>query len=255
MFFILSKALLFLISPFFWLIVFVAIFFFSKNEKWRRKAKWISIIFFVFFSNTVIFSEFCQLWEVPGVKISTVKKHDVAIVLGGMFEYNSDLENISIRRPGDRLFQAITLYKTGKVEKLLISGDSGYITDRGLHEASQVKEILILWGIAENDIITEEISKNTHQNAVETSKTLKQNYPHFDSFILVTSGIHMKRAHSCFYKEGLDCTPFSTDLYANQTSNYFWDQYIIPNMYTIILWNELIKEVVGHVSYKIAGYN
>tara|TARA_B110000285_G_scaffold164175_1_gene183318 strand:+ start:2050 stop:2817 length:768 start_codon:yes stop_codon:yes gene_type:complete len=255
MFFILSKTLLFLISPFFWFILSIGIFFFTKKKGLKRKSKWISIIIFFLFSNSVIFSEFCGLWEVPGTTIKAIKKHDVAIVLGGMFEFNSDTKSISIRRQGDRLIQAINLYKMNKVDKILITGDSGFITDRGLHEAKQVKELLILWGIPTNDIITEEKSKNTHENALETAKILRKSYPHMNRFILVTSGIHMKRALSCFEKEGLTCTSFSTDLYTNQTGNYYWDQYFIPNMDNFNQWNKLNKEISGFLIYKIMGYN
>ncbi len=254
MFFILSKALLFILSPFFWLVVFIVIAFFSNNLKWKKRAKWVSLFILIFFSNSVIFSEFCSIWEIPGTRISQVKKHDVAIVLGGMFEYNNDLNRLSIRRQGDRLVQAVNLYKSRKVEKILISGDSGYISDRGLHEAKQVKELLILWGIPKNDIITEEKSINTHENAVETVKVLQKSYPHYNSFILVTSGIHMKRSLACFKKAGIKCTPFSTDLYSNQSGNYFWDQYLVPNMDNFRLWNKLNKEIVGYIVYKTMGY-
>lgn len=237
------------------MMVFVLTALFTKREKLKRRSKSFALGTFIFFSNSVIFSEFCRLWEVPGVKFEKVNKHDVAIVLGGMFEYNSDLENISIRRSGDRFIQAMTLYKTEKVEKILISGDNGYLTDRGLHEARQIKELMIKWGVNPLDIITEEKSKNTHQNAEETAKLLNQSYPHFNQFVLVTSGMHMKRANACFLKEGLTCTLFSTDLHANQTHNYQWDQYIIPNVYNFSLWSDLNKEVVGYVMYKIMGYN
>ena len=255
MFFIVSKALLFILSPFFWLMLFVGISFFSNNTRRKRNTKWIAMGMFIFFTNSVIFSEFCRSWEVPGTKFDKIQKHEVAIVLGGMFEYNSDLETISIRRSGDRIVQAISLYKTGKVDKLLLSGDNGYLTDRGLHEAKQVKELLVQWGIDSLDIITEEYSTNTHLNALETTKILKQNYPHFSKFILVTSGIHMKRAKACFDKEGLICTPFSSDLHSNQTHKYQWDQYLIPNVYNFSLWSDLNKEIVGYLTYKIMGYN
>lgn len=254
MFFFLSKLLIFLLSPFLWFIVSVMVYFFCDRPKWKRRSKWAAIIIFVFFSNTVIFSEFCRLWEIPGKQPHNIKTHDVAIVLGGMSEYNSDLKSISFRRQGDRIFQALTLYKTGKVKKILISGDSGYLTDRGLHEAKQLKEVLIKWGIPETDIITEEKSVNTHENAKMTAKLLKNNYPELKSYILVTSGIHMRRARACFLKEGLICTPYSTDLYSNQKRNYFWDQYLIPNQDNFTQWTKLLKEMVGYVTYDIVGY-
>lgn len=202
----------------------------------------------------MIFIEACRMWEVPADKIDTVQSHDVAIVLGGMAEYNSDIDELSIRRQGDRILHAVTLYKTGKVKKILISGDSGFITDRGLHEAKQLKELLVKWGLPSEDILTEERSKNTHENAYYTTKLLKESYPELKSFLLITSGIHMKRAKACFEKEGLKCTPHSTDLFSSQRRGYQWDQYIIPSVDNFVQWNKLIKEVVGYMSYGVAGY-
>lgn len=253
MFFILSKALLFLITPVFWLGLAVLGALFLKNEIWKKRMKWTAVIMFFFFSNSVIFSSFCRLWEIPGTKISTVEHHDVAIVLGGMSDYNNDLEELTIYRQADRIFQAITLYRTGKVKKILISGDSGYITDRGLHEARQMKSVLVKWGFPPEDILTEDISKNTHENAAESAKILKE-HKDLKSYLLVTSGTHMRRSLACFKKEGLNCTPFSTDLITNQTGNYHWDQYFIPSMDNFSYWNKLIKEMVGYVAYSMAGY-
>lgn len=254
MFFVLSKILLFLLSPFFWLAVCVLLLLFWKNPRWKKQLKWTALGIFLFFSNSVIFSEVCGMWEYPGTPISKVKKHDVAIVLGGMAEYNNDLKVLSIRRPGDRIFQAITLYKKGLVKKILISGDSGHLTDRGLHEARQMKKVLVSWGIPKEDIITEEHSVNTFENARETKKLLDRSYPELKSFLLVTSGTHMRRALGCFQKQGMECTPYSTDLYTNLTGNYFWDQYLIPNPDNLYQWRNLFKEMVGYVTYDVVGY-
>lgn len=254
MFFVLSKLLLFLLSPYFWLLLCLGLYFFWKKERWKKHLKWTAIGIVLFFSNTVIYSEFCRIWEYEGVKQNQIKQHDVAIVLGGMAEYNGDLEVLSFRRSGDRMVQAISLYKKGKVKKILISGDSGHLTDRGLHEARQMKQLLVSWGIPKEDIITEEISVNTHQNAKETKKLLDKSYPEFKSFLLVTSGIHMRRALACFEKEGMKCTPFPTDLYTNRTRNYYWDQYLIPDMHNLTLWKDLLKEIVGYAVYDVVGY-
>jgi uncharacterized SAM-binding protein YcdF (DUF218 family) len=246
--------LIFLLSPFFWLVILLGLYFYIKNGKWKNRLKWTSLTVFLLFTNSVVFSEFCRLWEVPGNKIESVGNYDVAGVLGGMSEYNNDIETLSIRRQGDRIFQAVTLYKKGKVKKILISGDSGYITERGLKEAKRLKEILVTWGIPATDIITEEKSKNTHENAKFSVELLRKSYPELKRVLLVTSGMHMKRSLACFKKEGVICSPYSTDLYANQNHNYYWDQYLIPNFDNLITWHKLLKEVVGFVTYDIVGY-
>ena len=136
-------------------------------------------------------------WEVHGTKIEDVGQYDVGIVLGGMFEYNNDLNVLSVRTHADRIWQAITLYKKGKIKKILISGASGYVSDRGLQEAVQLKEVLVDWGIPEKDLLVETVSRNTHENALETKNVLETSYPHLEKRLLITSGFHMKRAEAC----------------------------------------------------------
>lgn len=198
--------------------------------------------------------ELMRGWEIHGTRIEKTKTYDVGIVLGGMAEYNADLDVLSINRHADRIWQAITLYKKGKIKKILISGDSGYVTERGLHEAKQMKEVLVSWGIPEQDLIIEEKSKNTHENVLETKKILTRSYPHLKKFLLITTGSHMRRALACFKKEGMKCDSFSTDLVTGPNRTYFWDQYIIPNQGTMGEWNKLIKEWIGYVVYDVAGY-
>ncbi|MDX1350998.1 MAG: YdcF family protein, partial [Putridiphycobacter sp.] len=142
------------------------------------------------FSNTVIFLEFARLWEVDGQEIGSVGQHDVGIVLGGMTEYNNDFDRLSIRRGGDRIWQAIQLYKLGKIKKILISGANGHLIDKGLQESIQLKKDLVILGIPEEDIITECISKNTYENAIESRKVLAQLNTK-PSVLLITSAMHM----------------------------------------------------------------
>lgn len=254
MFFYLSKILLFLISPFAWFIIATGIFFFWPKPVYKKRAKVAAIILFLVFSNPFIYNEFCRKWEIHGTPYEKVGHYEVGIVLGGMSEYNNDIHTISLRRGGDRIWQAITLYKMKKIGKILISGDSGNLTDQGLHEASQMKEVLISWGIPEKDIIAETVSRNTHENAVETKKLLTISYPHIKKCLLITSGTHMRRARACFAKEGLICDTYSTDLYTGPERTFFWDQLLVPNVSVFSDWNILIKEWVGYVTYDITGY-
>jgi uncharacterized SAM-binding protein YcdF (DUF218 family) len=253
MFFFLSKILLFLISPFFWLLIGLLVFFKTKNQSLRKRMKYILPFYFLFFTNTSVFLEFCRIWEVPGTRISDLKEHKVGVVLGGMFEYDTNLDRLSIRRGGDRLVQAISLYKSGKIDYILLSGDNGHLNDRGLHEAKQSKNLLKLWGIPDSVLLTETRSKNTHENAVNTVAILKEKRLS-DSVLLITSGLHMRRALDCFKQNGINATPFSTDLYTGKKRGYQLDQVLVPNPYNFVLWNFLLKEIVGYVTYDIRGY-
>lgn len=212
-----------------------------------------AISLMVLFSNTFLYKECCRLWEVPGVKIGALKKHDVVIVLGGMMEYNNDLKRISLQHSGDRIWQALNLYHAKKVSKILISGDNGYLLGNGLHEAQQMKDELVRWGIPEKDILAETISINTYENAVETRKLLTRSYPQCTKFILVTSARHMRRSIGCFENVGMKITPYSTDHITGPTRSYSIDEYFIPSISTLEDWQGLIKEWIGYVAYTLTG--
>lgn len=228
--------------------------FLAKNKAKKRYLFITVVAGFLFFTNTVIFSEICRQWEHQGTKYEEVQDHDFAVVLTGFAKFNTDLDRIELHIHGDRIWQAVTLYHQKKVKKILISGDTGYITDRGLHEAAQIEEILISWGIPDKDIIVESISKNTYENARESVAMLKRSYPHLKTGVLVTSGTHMKRALACFDKQGLELTPFATDPFTGESRNYFIDQYLIPDAGTLFYWESLTKEWLGMLTYKIMGY-
>ena len=253
MFFFLSKILLFLLSPLTWIIIALGLAFFARKATWKKRGRITAICCILFFSNTVIYKEFCRQWEVFGTPLSQVKHHNVGIVLGGMTEYNNDLKTLSIRRGGDRIWQAITLYKAGKIDKILISGDHGYLIDKGLREAVQLKEVLVGWGIPSKDILTETVSKNTYENAVETKKLLTRSYPQYESFLLITSGRHMRRSLACFDAAGLPCTPYSTDLYTGPSRSYTFEEYIVPDASALSEWHGLLKEWFGYVAYAVTG--
>ncbi|WP_158276098.1 YdcF family protein [Brumimicrobium oceani] len=212
-------------------------------------AKVSSIVIILFFSNTFIYKEALRLWEIPAVNKTEINHHDVGIVLGGMFEYDNDANRLSIRRGGDRIWQAIDLYKAKKISKICIVGKHGNVIDRGLKEAEQLKVQLVEWGIPEIDIITETESRNTNENAKFTAALFQQSYPHFDSFLLITSARHMKRAKASFENYEFEVTPFSTDQYVGKERFYHWDEFIIPSADTFNGWFGLIKEVVGYVGY------
>lgn len=249
MFFFLSKALLFLLSPFTWIILLVVAAFWLKSDKWRKRSKIASIFCLLFFSNNVIFKEACRLWEIPGTPIEKVKKHNVGILLGGMFEYNGDLKRLSARRGADRVWQALSLYKLGKINTILISGDNGYLFDNKFNEAKQLRLNLIELGIPDSAILTDVTSKNTFENAVQSKLILQQNKLTSNRLLLITSGLHMKRALACFEHADLTCTPFSTDLYTGPTRYYSIDDYFMPDVSVVSDWHKLTKEIFGYVTY------
>ena len=252
MFFVLSKILLFLLSPFLWLITFIVLAFTLHSPVCKNRMKWMALATFLIFTNPFILGGLIKSWEEKATRIEDTKNYEIGVVLSGMMEFNKDVERLEARRGTDRIWQALTLYKTGKIKKILISGDSGYLLKDGLHEADQLRELLIKWGIPADDILIENKSRNTHENAVFTKELIEKNYPE-SSILLITSALHMKRAKACFENEGLTFDTFSTDHYSEEKNDFTLDN-LIPSIDAFQMWDTFNKEWVGYVAYWMMGY-
>lgn len=131
------------------------------------------------------------MWEVYGVKVFDVLFYDVGIVFIGMGEYNNDLKMFFICCGGDWIWQVIMLYKIGKIKKIFIIGDNGDLMDKGLYEVLQFKEVFVIWGILEQDIIVELKLCNIYENVVEIKKFLDCFYLQYYFFLFIILGWYM----------------------------------------------------------------
>lgn len=252
MFFLFSKILAFTIAPLTWIIVLLFFAAFSKNEVRKKKCLFWALGLTLFFSNSFIFDEVSRMWEIPATPYEKVGNYEYAILLGGMSVDDEELNRVQFFRGVDRLIQAIDLYKRGKVKKIIFTGGSGRVLKPEMKEAALVKPYMLKMGLAEEDLIIENESKNTRENALFTKKIVDSLQLKND-FLLVTSAFHMRRSIGCFQKTGYVVTPYSTDRYAGPRK-YEFDHLFIPNVSTINDWNNLVHEIVGYFIYKIMGY-
>lgn len=252
MFFIVSKVLFFLLSPLVWIIGLITYSIFGSNPKWKKKTLIYSLIILLFFSNSFICAEFMRLWETPTVKYEQLKTYDYGIVLGGMISYNSEDDRIMPLRNIDRLLQAIKLYKIGKINKIFLSAGSVNLVYPDFKEGIFLKNYLVDIGIPECDIEMEIKSLNTHQNAEYTAESILK--PEKDqSFLLITSAYHMKRAKACYDKVGINADVFPVDIYSG-SRKYDFNHLFVPDIGSFNSWVVLIKEWIGYIVYYIVGY-
>ncbi|MDP4266885.1 MAG: YdcF family protein [Bacteroidota bacterium] len=252
MFFFLAQILSFITSPLIWIIGVFIFAIITKNKTKKIKAFIIGSIMLIFFTNMFIVDEFMRAWEVPLTKDEALKpNYDVGIVLGGGMVTNDPRNNrLSFRISPDRIFQAINLYKTHRISKIMLSSGEGSIIVKN-NEALLLKEYLTGIGIPEKDLIIESESHNTHQNAQNSCKLI--NKYSYKNILLITSAYHMRRAMACFHKEGLYPTPYCVDKYAGPRKFYI-DHLLLPNSKALILWIFLLHEMIGYTTYFFAGY-
>lgn len=257
MFFLFSKLLAFLINPLFWILAGLLGALFTRNAKRRRRLLTVVTFAFWFIGNPWIANEVLLLWEVPPAPFADIPKgkYEAAVVLMGMTQDSkSPKDRVYFMRGADRLLYAIRLYKEGKVKKIIISG--AYIdklTAFHAKGANNITSVCRMAGIPDEDILTEESSLNTYENALYTARLLKeQNMPASD-LLIVTSAFHMRRALMCFRKQGLRVEPFAADFYSEDRF-FDFSRMLIPSAAAIDRWNILLKEWVGIAAYRLAGY-
>lgn len=252
MFFILSKILAFLITPLVWIVGLMIYSLFTKNESRKKKSFVWALGLLLFFTNPFILDEFMRLWEVPAKRYEEIDKvYDAAIVLGGIMNYDEDFERLQFYRSNDRLMQAIELYQKGLVKKIVFTGGSGSINEPDKKEGPLVKRFLLMLGLPEQDLIFENESRNTRENALFLKPVLEKEVP--GEYLLVTSGFHMRRALGCFRAVGIDPVPYSTDRYSGPRK-FDLDHLLVPHSDVMSAWNTLIHEWVGYIVYRVSGY-
>jgi uncharacterized SAM-binding protein YcdF (DUF218 family) len=254
MFFVLSKTVAYLVMPFVIICGLLISSAIVKRQALKKKLFIAGLSILLFCSNDFIANEAVLLWEVPITPFSKMtKNYDWAILLTGVTKFEDGLhDRVFFNRGADRVTHTVQLYKLGKVKKIIVSGGNGKLSAMDRKEADDVADALLLMGIPSEDIVKEVNSRNTHESALEVKKILEgKTTP--DNCLLVTSSYHMRRSAACFAKVGwrMDC--FSVDFLSHQRK-FTPDILFIPRIEALGNWQTLVREWIGMISYKIAGY-
>jgi len=256
MFFIFSKIIDFLFSPLNWIIALFIIAFILKNEV--RKNTFLKLGFFtlIFFTNPFISN--LSLLLIPSCKnqitLTKNKKADIALVLGGMISYDDSKNQVTFNSNVNRVTKAVELYKNKKVNTIFISGGSGSVTYSEKREASLLKNYLIKYfNIPNKDIIIENKSNNTFENAKFTTEILKKEKLNKKRIILITSNTHFYRAQKCFEKQGIK-TFILNEKRTKTREKWLPKNIFLPQSDILFVWDNLLHEIIGIITYKFAGY-
>lgn len=253
MLFYLTKIIHFFINPLLWIVVIQIVALLLNNPKKKKKLLLISFLFLYVFSNGFILGKLIKNWEWDIKPIHEIsQKYDYGIVPGGFSDYFPENERIQFNRANDRLMQALHLYKKGVIEKIIISGGSGKILTPDEKESNSVRQYLLDIGIPPSDLLIENQSRNTYENAKNVADLYNSDT---STFALVTSAIHMKRALGCFKKQGLNIEPYAVDfIIPPEKERGDVLRSFIPSAGTLTGWHPLFREWIGYLGYKVKGY-
>ncbi|MHB1921919.1 MAG: YdcF family protein [Chitinophagaceae bacterium] len=254
MFFILSKILEFLIMPLVWILAILVYALMTRHPKRKNRALLLGLMIAIILSNRYLVNEAFLIWEEAPVAISSLGTHQTAIVLTGITNLDKkSKDQVYFNKGADRLLQTVQLYHDQKISRILISGNSGALHPGNIPEALQLKKVFLFCGIPDSAILIEDKSRNTHENALFSSRLI-DSLGIRGPFILVTSAFHMRRAAGCFKKEGIQVQPFPVDYYSVDPRITI-KSLIIPSAGALYKWGILIHEWIGLMAYRIMGYS
>jgi uncharacterized SAM-binding protein YcdF (DUF218 family) len=259
MFYFLSKLLYYFLMPLSWVAYLILWGIWTKQPKRRQRLGIAALLTLFVWGNGYLFNLAVTSYESIHYKNKPLYPfpYDVAIVLtGGIIETTplTTDTTVQIGPHSDRLWQAVALYKQKKVAKILLSGGevslSGILSSRS--ESVLAKKFLVEMGIPEAVIMVENQSKNTHENALNSTRLLKGIFGSKGRFLLCTSGIHLPRAQACFAKAGLITSPYATDI-RSKPQRLDWDN-LYPRELIVYQWQLLLREWIGYGIYWLMGY-
>ena len=252
MFFFLSKFLNWLVYPVSLLFVgLLAMLVFYR----RRYARWGLAFFLLLFyslSAPITVLPLVRWLEGPRPGPEALRPHyDVAIVLTGMVNLrSSSAGHIEFNESVERILEGMRLVKRGIADKLFIVGGSGNPFDQRASEARILRTFALEFGLHDEQVLTEELSRNTYENAVKATEILRAT-PYRD-LVLITTALHMRRAAAAFHKQGLFPDLYPVDFQSSSGGITFLS--LIPSVRALDMMTAVIHELVGFATYRFQGY-
>jgi uncharacterized SAM-binding protein YcdF (DUF218 family) len=141
------------------------------------------------------------------------------------------------------------LYRRGPPRPVLVSGGKVDARVPGPAFAEVMRDFLLQLGVPVKDLIVEDASRTTYENAVESHKLLDGRG--IRKIVLVTDAVHMNRALGCFRKQGLDVVPAPCHFQAGRLEGSVRDY--LPNADAAASCRDVIHEWAGTAWYWLHG--
>lgn len=172
------------------------------------------------------------------------------LVLGGaeMPKTSAARGQLNLSEGGERLLLALELARRYPRAKLAFSGVTGTIYGNGSADAYVARNLFLAFGISEERLIIEGRSRNTFEN-VRFSQALLNPKPG-ETWVVVTSAMHMPRTLGLFAKADWHVLPYPVDYQTSGRARFAPTLRFTENLYA---FDAALREWVGLLSYRLMG--
>lgn len=201
------------------------------------------------YSFLITFALFCSLLIMYSPLVNNLarnliikseeRKADVIIVLSSGAYDDGSLGYFTLMRT----FHGIRLYKKGLAKKIIFSGSNIKGNKLNFSISQKMAEFALELKIPVDNVMVEDKSLRTYENVLEVKKLMEKFK--LNDALLVTSGIHMKRAKLTFEHAGIK-------VYAAPVSAF--ETVITDPLDRFGMFREVMREHVGLIYYKWKGW-
>jgi uncharacterized SAM-binding protein YcdF (DUF218 family) len=149
-----------------------------------------------------------------------------------------------------RCYLTAEMYHDGPPCPVIVSGGYADSSEVDSACAQAMRRLLIQLQISPSDLVFEQHSRTTRENASESAKLLKERNLH--KIIVITNTDHLPRAAACFRKLGFDVTPCGCHFSATDPND--WILELVPTPDAARLNQAVCHEWIGLVWYWWNGW-
>jgi uncharacterized SAM-binding protein YcdF (DUF218 family) len=177
-------------------------------------------------------------------------KVDGVVLLGGAVDgaLSDARGQVSLNDAAERVTETVALARRYPQARILVSGGDGSLIPTGFTEADATRRLLIDLGVAPDRIVLESASRNTWENAAFSYRTVRPRPD--ETWLLVTTAMHMPRSVGCFRRAGWSIMPYPVD-YRTFPTTHFELGFGFPG--GLELLNLVVKEWDGLIAYYLLG--
>ncbi|MDD5639621.1 MAG: ElyC/SanA/YdcF family protein [Candidatus Pacebacteria bacterium] len=181
----------------------------KTKELSKKTVKFVLAIIFIILS-AIILINYTIIQESKDLiykEISQIPNAQTALILGASVKPNKEMSDVF----RDRVDSAIELYSTGKISKIIVSGDHG---KKYYDEVNTAKKYLLEKGIPPENIFLDHAGFDTYDSLYRAKYIFNAK-----SIIIVTQNFHLPRAIFIAKKLGHNVYGFSADLHQYDDAN------------------------------------
>jgi uncharacterized SAM-binding protein YcdF (DUF218 family) len=186
-------------------------------------------------------------WRYPPMRQRPADAQAIVVLGGSVRPPDSQRTRPELGRSSfDRCQHALEVYRQGAPCPLLASGGNVDPTVSTTALGLLMRDFLSSQGVPPDDILVEDRSRTTYENAVESAKLLASRG--MRKVVLVTEAAHMPRAVACFRRQGIDVIPAACNY---RSSQFDWSLFdFLPSPQAALDWDGVLHEWLGLIWYR-----